>query len=184
MQSMTETFKNYCNHKGIKLQQVDDSVYRLGFGGKHACFDSVIAIDEDDGEIIMETLLPVKVSPGKRVAATELVVRLNSNLRNGFLDFSVNSGYLSYKTNLLLGESKLQKDMIRHLIFSNWISADGSFPVINAVLFGNIPPQEALDELARQKEADQDLPDEEESSADSIDISKVLRGRMGGFTNN
>lgn len=184
MQSMTETFKNYCNHKGIKLQQVDDSVYRLGFGGKNACFDSVIAIDEDEGEIIMETLLPVKVSPEKRPSAAEIVARLNSKFRNGFLDFSVSSGYLNYKTNLLLGESELQKTMVEHLIFSNWISADGSFPIINAVLFGNISPQKAVDKLKRRKDTEQNLSKEKDSTPESIDISKVLRGRIGGFANN
>jgi len=184
MQNMTETFINYCNHKGIKVQQVDDSVYRLGFGGKHACFDSVIAIDEDEGEIIMETLLPVKVSPEKRSSAAEIVARLNSKFRNGFLEFSVRQGYLSYKTNLLLGENELQKNMVEHLIFSNWVSADGSFPVINAVLFGNISPQEAIDNLERRKDTEQKLSKEKDFASESIDISKVLRGRMGGFANN
>ena len=181
---MTEAFTNFCNDKGLKFQQVDEVAYRLGYGGRNACFDSFVVIDEDEGEILMETFLPIKVTPERCVVATEMVTRLNSKFRNGFLELNLKHGYLIYKTNLLLGTSELQSDMIKHLIFSNWLSADYSFPAINAVLFGNIPPEKAADELGNSRGSNKKHPKEESVVPKTVDMRQILRGRFGGFTNN
>ena len=184
MKTMAETLTSFFNDKGIKFQQLDEVTYRLGYGGKHACFDSFVAIDEDAGEILMETFLPVRVSPEKYRITAEIVTRLNSKSRNGFLDLNIKHGYLIYKTNLLLGTSELQSEMVGHLIFSNWLSADYSFPAINAVLFGNIPPEKAIDNLEAPNGSDKKHPKKKPSTLGTEDMSQILRGRLGGFTNN
>jgi len=114
----------------------------------------------------------------------EVTTLANVQVRYGCFELSVKTGHCAYKTNIMLGNADLHEDIVEHLIHANWFYTDCYFPAISSVIFGNISPHEAIDELKSRKDTNQDLPKEKDSAPESIDISKVLRGRMGGFANN
>ena len=184
MKNMTEAFLEFCNKKDIQLRQSDNHTFHLVFSGKHTRLKSLIVIDDNKGEIVMETFLPVKVTAEKLPAVYEIMARLNPELRNGYLKIVVELDCLCYRTNLLLGRCLPQDAMFEHLILTNWLSADFNFPVIVAVVLGNIAPKEVMCKLTRWKDAAKAMIDQNTSSVDSDVISRFLGKRMRNFMNN
>jgi len=184
MQNLIETFKNICEKKEISLQQSDDTTLRTGFASDNGDFDTYIDIYDKVGQITVRTILPIKATQAKCLQVAEVITLANVQVRYGCFELSAKTGHCAYKTNIMLGKADLHEDIVEHLIEANWFYTDYYFPAISSVIFGNISPQEAMDELTRRKDTDQDFPKEQDTVADSINISKILHDRMKGFTNN
>ena len=184
MQNMTETFKTICEKKDIGIQQTGDTTLRTGFASDNGDFDTYIDIYDEPGQITVRTILPVKATQAKLLQVMEVTTLANVQVRYGCFELSVKTGHCAYKTNIILGNADLHEDIVEHLIHANWFYTDCYFPAISSVIFGNISPQKAIDKLKKRKDTEQKLSKEKDFASESIDISKVLRGRMGGFANN
>ena len=175
MESITETVKSFFKQEGIKFEQMsDDGIFATGFAGRNGCFLSYVAIDEEERTILIETTAPVKAPRNIRLRAAELIARINRPLLIGNFDLNMDTGLISYKTSIILGNSNPHNDLVEHLLFANWSAMDKYFPAITMVVFANASPKRAVESVRKPRPLPLVSPDDTESD-------EFFHGRLGGI---
>lgn len=162
MKSITAAVQSFLEHEEIAFEQTElAGVLKLGFLGKNGCFRGYVDVDEDKRIVQVRTLAPVVVSRSRRSRVAELVTRINERLVLGTVELSMDSSSVACRTSIILGESNPHHDVLEHLLYVNWCAMDTFFPAINAVLFGNMVPKDALDATRRRpSQPDEETPAE------------------------
>lgn len=184
MQNLTETLKKICEKKGIRFQQFDNTTLRTGFTGDNGNFDTYIDIDDEVNQITVRTLFPVKAPLPKLPQAAEVLMRATSVVRYGNFELSFKTGLFAFKTTVMLGSADLHEDIVKHLIYANWIYTDYYFPTINAVLFGNVSPRDAIENLKNQEDSCEEATQTKPQANNNLNISRIMGGRLGDILNN
>ena len=184
MRKLIETFKNSCKKRKIRFEQLSDNTLRTGFIGDNGNFDSYVDIYEDIGQITVRTISPIKAPRNKWLQVAEITTLANAKVRYGSFELSDITGHFAFKTNIMLGSAELHEDIVEHLIYANWLHIDRYFPAISAVIFGNDSPKEAIDGLNNPKDVIKKSSKVEEFNLKPDNISKILRGRLEGLSNN
>ncbi len=108
----------------------------------------------------------------------ELFARINMGLRVGTLDLDFDSGEMASRTGVALGRSAPDREVVTQLLGTSWQTVETFFPVIIAVLRGEVSPKEAVDAVNRglspSNGYDDDDPDED--SGDTFD--DIQRGLL------
>lgn len=81
MKNLTETFKNICEKKKIRFEQLSDTTLRTGFMGDSGDFDSYVDIYEDVGQITVRTISPIKAPQDKWLQVAEITTIANAKVR-------------------------------------------------------------------------------------------------------
>lgn len=164
--------------EGIKFKRTGiTGVIQYGFVGENGCFLGYVDVDEEDRIVQVRTLAPVKVSPSKMADIAELLARVNHSLLLATLELNMDSGAIASRTSIILGDGDLHHDVMGHLLFANWQAMDEYFPAVNAVLFGNMSPKQALDDARRRGT---DGPDKAKAGES---LGGRLRDILGGSAN-
>jgi hypothetical protein len=182
MESITKIVKNYFRRESIEFEQIgNDNAFEIGFAGEHGCFLGYVAVDEEERTILVETIAPIKAPKDKRLKAAELIARINRLLLIGNFNFNMDTGLIAYKTSIILGDSNLHGDIIKHLLFANWFAMDKYFPAFNLVIFGDVQPKKAVEMIRKSRGSVSD------NSGDDNETPKTpslwLRNIMGGSIN-
>jgi len=174
MKRIDEAVRSFFEREEIRFEHTElPEVFKLGFVGENGCFLGYVDADEDERTIQIRTLAPVVVSRGKRSQAAELLTRINQRLVLGTLELDMDNGDIACRTSIILGESDLPHDIMEHLLYANWCVMDRFFPAVNAVLFGNMSPKQALDRSRRRQ-----------SQPDEVTAEERLRKRLGDIRGN
>ena len=180
MNSLTTAVQSFLEREEIGFEHTEYAgVFSVGFIGEYGHFEASITIDEDKGTVRVWTLAPLVVPRGKRLQAAELLTRINQCLAIGILELDMDDGAVACRTSIILDESDLHHDIMKHLLHANWYAIDTFFPAINAVVFGNMLPKQAFDRARRQL-AQLDDSDEEEHGRPR---GEWLRDILGGSMN-
>jgi len=175
MESITETVKSFFKQEATKFEQMsDDGMFEIGFAGQNGCFLSYVAVDEEERTILVETVAPVEVLRSKRLRAAELIARINRPLLIGNFDLNMDTGLISYKTSIILGNSNPHNDLVEHLLFANWSAMDKYFPAVNMVIFADVSPKRAVEAVRKPRPLPLVSPDDTESD-------EFFHGRLGGI---
>ena len=146
IKSLAEAVQTFLECEEIKFKHTEyTGVFKFGLIGEHGYFQGYIATDEDKGTVRVKTLAPLVVPQSKRPQAAELLARINQHLALGVLELDMDSGTVACRTSIVLGESNLHHDVMEHLLYANWHVMDWFFPAINAVVFADVSPKEAID---------------------------------------
>lgn len=105
---------------------------------------------------------PAKAPAARRVAVSELVVRINHELMYGYLDLDPEDGGLRFYADLNLTEGTLSTVMLDRLLQAGLSCLEWATPLVMAVAYANLSPAEAL---AREQAGDSELPSPESAEA-------------------
>jgi hypothetical protein len=142
METITESVANFFNHDKIRFEQIgEDRVLKIGFDGENGTFFCDIEINEEKRTFQIHTTSPVKVPKNRRQRTAELIARINPSFVLGNFEIDMDTGLISYKTSIILGKSGLHEDVIKHLLYANWMASDKCSPAISIVAFGNVSPK-------------------------------------------
>ena len=176
MKSMTESLKEFCEKREIPLRKHGDTSFKIGFVGDTGTFDTYINIYEEEGQIVVRTLLPVKAPLEKLTQACEILMLANGIIHYGNFELCFRTGFIAFKTTAILGRAELHEDINENLVFYNWMYTERFFPAINAVLFADITPKDAIETLKPQERP--------QAQANDVDTSKLIGDRLGKNLNN
>jgi hypothetical protein len=152
MKSILAVVRDFFKGDGIEFKRTEFSgVLQFGFMGENGYFRGYVEVDEEHKTVQVHTLAPVRVERSKVPDVAELLMRINGSLLLGHLELDMDSGTIGSRTSIVLGESGLHHDVMEQLLYANWFNMDAFFPAVNAVLFGTISPQKALDRVLRQR---------------------------------
>lgn len=152
MESVVRAAEGSFWHENIKFERTEPTgVFRSGFIGENGCLLGYVDADGERSTVYTRTLAPLVVSKGKRLEPAELVARINHRLLRGNLELNIDTGAIACPTSISLGESDLHPDGMEHLLYGNCRAMDRFFPTVNAVLFGNISPRKAINQVLQRQ---------------------------------
>jgi hypothetical protein len=121
----------------------DHPILRAGFGGQNGTFLCVVAEDEADDFLQVITIIPLAVPTHKRAAVGELCLRLSYPLMVGGFQMDMNDGEVRFRSYSVHAKGELPEEVIRRVLHTSLAMADQHFPAFVAVLFSDVPAEEA-----------------------------------------
>jgi hypothetical protein len=182
MKSITESVKSFFKQKGMRFEQIDHSrAFKLGFAGHNGRFLGYLAVDEEERTVLIKSISPAKAPKNKMSNAAELIARINRPLLIGNFELDIDTGLITYKTSIILGDSDLHNDILENLLFANWFAMDRYFPAFNLVIFGDVQPKKAIEMIRKSRGSGSDNSDEDNGTPKTPSL--WLRDILGGSMN-
>ncbi len=143
-QTVTEHFKK----NAWKFQVVEGHpILNASFRASNGTFRLVVGVDEADDLIQVFGFVPVVVPPHKLAAVSELCVRLSQNMRMGRFELNHSDGELRCQTYSAYRPGELKAEVIQRVVGANLTLTDQNFPAFIAVIYANVPPAEAAEQI-------------------------------------
>lgn len=128
------------------------------FTGETTRLDVVFDTLPDAETVMCYAYLPVVVPVPLRSATAELTARINYRLTVASFDFDADEGVLRVRNAIDLEGGELTPIMLRNLRDSAISIADFYNAAYMRVVYGGVPPRQALDELLAQPPEDDSCP--------------------------
>jgi hypothetical protein len=149
---MFDTVINFLEKDDWRYHQVEDeSVLKMivsGENGEFVCYAEIEEQEEEDhGWFLFYSCCPVKVPDDKKTVIAEFITRANYGLKIGNFELDFRDGEVRYKTGIRIREDELTHYIIKNLIYPNLAMMDRYLPGIMRVMYGDVPPEEAIFEI-------------------------------------
>lgn len=116
----------------------------MAYQGENGLWNCYAQARETEEQFVFYSIYPELVSEDKRLTMAELLTRLNYGLVIGNFEMDFNDGEIRYKTSIGVEGNILTHQVIKRLVYANVTIIDHYLPGIQAVMDGNIPPEEAI----------------------------------------
>lgn len=134
----------------------DGALVRMRFRGRNGEWNVIAQMVGDDRQKLVCYSLPaVVVGEGRRLAAADLVARLNFGMVLGNFELDMDSGRVRYKTSADLRGTEPQVRLIEHLVFTNMMMTDRYLPAIEGVAWRGAQPRDALAQIESMRLAEE-----------------------------
>jgi hypothetical protein len=136
----------HCEENGLSFATfTEEKRIRLNICRKHALYTCHLRMSNDDEIFQIHLNYPVLAKDEKmRSSVTEFFTRVNYGLVLGAFEVDLRDGEARYHISHLLGEGRLEDEVIRRIIGSALSTADRYFPAYMRVLFGGDTPEDAV----------------------------------------
>jgi len=137
----------------IDFMTLDGWVYReiehrrvlaLGVEGKNGRFDCYTIVREEERQIAVYSVCPVKDPDYKRYNMSTFITLLNYGTVVGNFEMNFQDGEVRYKTSLDAENAALNPALIKQLIYTSVTTMDDYLPGSLSVIYGNTSPEEAF----------------------------------------
>jgi hypothetical protein len=112
-----------------------------GTNGHWSCYAQA---REEQSQFIFYSVCPVNVPEGRRLTAAEFLTRANYDMVIGNFEIDWDDGEIRYKTSIDVQGDRLTPALVKQLVYTNVLMMDRYLPGIMEVIYGNVPPAEAL----------------------------------------
>lgn len=136
----------HCEVNGLSFATINEEKrIRLNICRKHALYTCHLRMSNDDEIFQIHLNYPVLAKDEKmRPSVTEFFTRVNYGLVLGAFEVDLRDGEARYHISHLLGDGRLEDEVIRRIIGSALSTADRYFPAYMRVLFGGDTPEDAV----------------------------------------
>ena len=124
----------------------NDNCIRLEYISEKTAYDCFLDIYGSD-TLIIYTYTCIKIPIEKRLYISEYITRANFGLIFGNFEMSFSNGMIRYRTSIGLLNADLSYETIGQLLWENLHTIDKYFPGIMMVLYGNISPENAINQI-------------------------------------
>jgi hypothetical protein len=124
------------------------SVLRMGFSGENGRWLCYAQAREAQQQFVFYSVMSVTAPPEKRPAIAEYITRANYGMVIGNFEMDYSDGEIRYKTSVDVEGTTINPALIQQCVYANVIISDRYLPGIMRVIYGDIAPQVALEELA------------------------------------
>lgn len=135
--------------------QVDESgsIARMRFRGTAGEWNVTARVVGAGRDQLVVHSLPGPVVPeGRRIAAAEIVARLNEGLVRGNWELDMDSGIVRFKTSADCQDRAPSRARLGSLLFTNMVMTNRYLPALHAVVFGGRDAAEAVAEVESEVE--------------------------------
>lgn len=119
-------------------------VVALGVEGKNGRFDFYAIAREEEKQLAIYSVCPVKVPDYKRYNMATFIAMVNYGTIIGNFELNFQDGEVRYKTSIDVEGDRLTPALVKHLIYTSVTTMDDYLPGILSVIYGNISPEEAF----------------------------------------
>lgn len=107
----------------------------------YLCFARV---REEQEQVIVYTIYPLRAPVDRRAEVAEFVARVNYGLALGNMEMDVDSGELRFKTSADVRATLFSLPLLRSLMQTCLATADRYYPGYTALLYSGMTPEEAV----------------------------------------
>ena len=115
--------------------------------GDNGTFNCAVDVSNGDFFFLFITFNGTNCPPEDRQRFSELLNRINFNLKFGNFELGMESGEIKFRTSLCYEEMEINDKIIENIIIRNIHIHDSAFPYFNKFLFGSIPMEEVYAHL-------------------------------------
>ncbi|MGB3653430.1 MAG: YbjN domain-containing protein [Rivularia sp. (in: cyanobacteria)] len=101
------------------------------------------------------SMSPVKIPKKKFLPIAEFLTRANYGLVLGNFEMDFSDGEVRYKTSIYVADNELDFPVIKRMVYSNLLTLDKYLPAIMKVIYSNISPEEAINEIEEEEEEEE-----------------------------
>ncbi len=130
-----------------RLSGENGYIYRMSFQGRNGLMPCYAQIRPQLSQFLFYVIAPVKATADRAMALCEFLTRANYGLRIGNFELDMDNGNIRYKSSLDFEGTELVPTLIRSAIYPAVQTMDDYLPGIFSVLFGGIPPKEAIEAI-------------------------------------
>ena len=124
---------------------------RLKVELENANYTCYASVNDEDNTFIFYSISPVKMPKNKYLLVAEFLARANYGLILGNFEMDFRDGEIRYKTSILV-DYELSAVVIKKLVYTNLSTIDDYFPGFMKIIYGNISPEEALNQVEKEEE--------------------------------
>ncbi|MGF1491677.1 MAG: YbjN domain-containing protein [Microcoleaceae cyanobacterium] len=132
-------------HREIEHQRV----LALGIEGKNGRFDCYAVAREEEQQVTVYSVFPVRVPDHKRHMVATFLMMVNYGIIIGNFELNFYDGEIRYKTSIDVEGDRLTPALVKHLMYINVTTLDKYLPEIMSVIYGNLSAEEALSRISQ-----------------------------------
>lgn len=150
------------------------SVLSMGFRGRNGSWTCFAQAREVQQQFVFYSVLPVFAIDEKKQAIAEFLTRANYGMIIGNFEMDFEDGEIRYKTSIDVEGAVLSPPLIRQTVYANIIITDRYLPGLMKVLYGQITPSEAIEQIeGADDEDDSDADSPESGLANNLDDGQI-----------
>jgi len=145
MGEILDTAISFFKEDGWSFTQLEDQpILRVGFEGENGQWTCYAQALEEQTQLLVYSICPVKTPEDRRMAVAELLTRANYGLFIGNFELDFDDGEIRYKTSIDVKDDRLSPALVKPLVYANVLMMDYYLPGIMSVIYGNVAPAEAV----------------------------------------
>jgi hypothetical protein len=145
----------YCRKANcVSSRQDDRQIVHFGAGSRNGTFTVVLHVLQDRAVVLCHAIAGFRVPEANRTAMAEFITRANYGIMLGNLEMDFSDGEVRYKTSIDLQDGVLTTKMVEVLCAASVTTIDRYLPGMLAVLGGETPPKQAVDEVEHGSRSD------------------------------
>lgn len=153
MGRILEAVQGYLAEDGWPLNQPDgQSIFKTAFEGKNGQFNCYVQERVEQEQFVFYSIFPVRVPESKLAQIGEFINRANYGMIIGNFEIDFSDGEVRYKTSIDFEDNEVNQDMVLHMIYANVLTMDKYFPGLMRVLYAEIDPVDAIEEIEGAEE--------------------------------
>ncbi len=127
---------NFLVDRNWESTQITDNVFALSVAGQSNNWTTYLGIREEESQILVHSVLPVRVPPDRIVEVALFLTRANFGLVIGNFELDMDDGEVRFKTSVDLEGVDFTDLVVDHLVLAAIVTSDRYLPGLVAVLAG------------------------------------------------
>ena len=133
-----------------KYQRFEDMpLLRTAFQGENGNWNVAVQSNEAYEQVYVYSVWTNNVPEERRMAVAEYLTRANYGLTIGSFEMDLADGEVRYRTSVDVEGGELAPVMVKNLLYLNVFMFDKYLPGLNKVVFGGMPPADAVAEAEK-----------------------------------
>ena len=124
-----------------------EPVLRVPFQGTNGQWMCYAQAREEQEQFVFYSVCPAVAPEERQAAVAEFLTRANYGVIIGNFEMDYRDGELRYKTSLDVEGDALSPALMRSLVYANVAMMDHYLPGIMSVIYGNVSPEEAIEQI-------------------------------------
>jgi hypothetical protein len=129
------------------IQLEGQPVLQMAFQGENGKWTCYANTRVDQEQFVFYSICPVNVPEKKHQAIANFLTRANSGMIIGNFELNSANGEIRYKTSIDVKGSSLTSALIKQMVYANVNMMDSYLPGIMSVIYGNVSPEEAINQI-------------------------------------
>jgi GTP-binding protein EngB required for normal cell division len=151
MTNLFETMVNFFEKDDWSFDEVESGkTLRLKVeleNGSYICYGIA---DDENNSFRFYSISPVKIPKNKYLPIAEFLARANYGLILGNFEMDFRDGEIRYKTSIIV-DSELSDAVLKRIVYDNLSTLDEYFPGFMKIIYGNISPEEAINQIENEE---------------------------------
>ncbi len=140
--------QRFLDEDAWRYERVGESaLLRMGFEGTHGSWTVIAQVKEDYEQVCFYSVWPNKTPESKRAATAEYLMRANFGMPLVCFEMDYETGEVRCRTGIDVEGGELAPTMIKNLLYMNVLTFDRYLPGLNKVVYGDVSPAAAIQEV-------------------------------------